>query len=99
LRRNRQVGDDLLWAGDAKGGLGILIAAGFEVSASEAGLYLWVTRHENCWQTVSALAELGIISVPGEFYGERGENFVRVSLTATDVDVERAVARLRNALG
>jgi len=76
-----------------------LIAAGFEVSASEAGLYLWVSRGENCWQTVSALAELGIISVPGEFYGEHGENFVRVSLTATDADVERAAARLQNALG
>jgi succinyldiaminopimelate transaminase len=71
-----------------------LTNAGFEVSASEAGLYLWVTKGQNCWSTVDELAELGILAVPGDFYGEAGANHVRFSITATDDDILRASKRL-----
>ncbi|MFF0741404.1 succinyldiaminopimelate transaminase [Streptomyces sp. NPDC004111] len=71
-----------------------LEAHGFRVEHSEASLYLWVTRDENCWRTVAHLAELGILVAPGDFYGEAGEQFVRVALTATDERVAAAVARL-----
>lgn len=71
-----------------------LTAAGFHVDHSEAGLYLWVTRDEDCWHTVAALAELGILAAPGEFYGARGTRHVRVALTATDERVDAACARL-----
>ena len=40
------------------------------------------------------LAGLGILVAPGDFYGEAGETFVRVALTATDERVAAAVARL-----
>ena len=68
--------------------------AGFDIDASTAGLYLWVSRRESCWQTVDALAELGILVAPGEFYGATGGNNVRVALTATDERVTAAAARL-----
>ena len=71
-----------------------LAKAGFEVSHSEAGLYLWTTRGENCWQTVEWLAERGILAAPGTFYGPAAEQHVRVALTATDERVAAAVARL-----
>ena len=71
-----------------------LEAHGFRIEHSEASLYLWVTRGENCWQTVAHLAELGVLVAPGDFYGEAGEQFVRVALTATDERVAAAVARL-----
>lgn len=71
-----------------------LTAAGFRVDYSEAGLYLWVTRDEECWQTVAGLAELGILVAPGDFYGARGARHVRVALTATDDQVDAACARL-----
>ena len=35
-----------------------LETAGFTVEHSEAGLYLWATRGEDCWATVDWLAEL-----------------------------------------
>jgi succinyldiaminopimelate transaminase len=69
-------------------------AAGFRVDASEAGLYLWVTRDEPCWETVSALAAVGILAAPGEFYGADGARHVRMALTATDERVDAAVERL-----
>jgi succinyldiaminopimelate transaminase len=71
-----------------------LVDAGFTVEHSEAGLYLWATRGENCWATVSWLAERGILVAPGEFYGPAGSLHVRVALTATDERVASAVERL-----
>ncbi|GIE99015.1 aminotransferase [Paractinoplanes rishiriensis] len=71
-----------------------LVKAGFEISHSEAGLYLWATRGEDCWQTVDWLAERGILAAPGAFYGPAAARQVRIALTATDERVAAAVARL-----
>ena len=68
--------------------------AGFRVDASEASLYLWVTRGEPCWETVARLADLGILVAPGDFYGNGGAEHVRVAFTATDERVAAAVRRL-----
>jgi succinyldiaminopimelate transaminase len=68
--------------------------AGFTIDHSEAGLYLWSTRDEDCWSTVDWFAQRGILVAPGAFYGPTGERHVRVALTATDERVEAAVARL-----
>lgn len=68
---------------------------GFELSDSEAGLYLWATLHEDCWATVERMAKLGILVAPGCLYGEAATNHVRFALTATDADIEQAAARLR----
>lgn len=71
-----------------------LEAAGFRIDHSQAGLYLWATRGEPCWETISALADLGILAAPGEIYGPGGEEYVRVALTASDERVAAAVERL-----
>ena len=68
--------------------------AGFEISHSQAGLYLWASRAEDCWTSVGWLAQRGILVAPGEFYGTAGANHVRVALTATDERVTAAVSRL-----
>ena len=72
---------------------------GFEVSDSEAGLYLWATLGKDCWDTVAQMADLGIVVVPGSFYGPFATDHVRFSLTASDSDISRAAARLQDALG
>ena len=74
-------------------------AYGFKVSDSEAGLYLWATLGKDCWDTVDEMAELGIVVVPGSFYGDYATDHVRFSLTASDSDISRAAARLQDALG
>jgi succinyldiaminopimelate transaminase len=68
--------------------------AGFTIHHSEAGLYLWATRDEDCWSTVDWLAERGILVAPGTFYGPAGARHVRFALTATDERIAAAVDRL-----
>ncbi|SNS52744.1 succinyldiaminopimelate aminotransferase apoenzyme [Geodermatophilus saharensis] len=69
-------------------------ATGARIDHSEAGLYLWVTRDEDCWTTVDWLAGLGIVPAPGSFYGPAGARHVRMALTAGDERIDAAVARL-----
>jgi succinyldiaminopimelate transaminase len=71
-----------------------LQSAGLTVDDSEGGLYLWATRGEPCRDTLAWLAEYGILVAPGEFYGPRGSQYVRVALTATDERIAAAVQRL-----
>ena len=74
-----------------------LTAAGFRIDHSEAGLYLWTSRDEPCWDTVRWFAERGIVVTPGDFYGPAGALHVRIALTGTDVEVAAAVERLGSA--
>lgn len=71
-----------------------LEGAGYRVDHSDAGLYLWATRDEDCFSTVAALAERGILVAPGSFYGAAGARHVRIALTATDERVQAAADRL-----
>ena len=71
-----------------------LKSAGLTIENSEAGLYLWATRGEPCRDTVTWLAQRGILVAPGEFYGPRGSHHVRIALTATDERISAAVQRL-----
>jgi succinyldiaminopimelate transaminase len=72
-----------------------LEAAGWVISHSEAGLYLWAAHPDlDCWAAVRRLAELGILVAPGEFYGPAGSRHVRAALTATDERIDAAVSRL-----
>ncbi|HSN06889.1 MAG TPA: succinyldiaminopimelate transaminase [Candidatus Angelobacter sp.] len=77
--------------------LSALLDAGFTVEHSEAGLYLWASRDEPCWDTATRLAGHGILVAPGEFYGAAGARHVRVALTATDERIATAVRRLARA--
>jgi len=74
-----------------------LLAAGFAVDHSEAGLYLWARSLDgaDCWVTLDRLAGLGIVAGAGEFYGPGSEHHVRFALTATDARIAAAAARLR----
>jgi succinyldiaminopimelate transaminase len=69
-------------------------SANFRIDHSEASLYLWATRDEDCWTTVEWLAKRGILVAPGTFYGAAGSRHVRIAFTATDDRVAAAAARL-----
>ncbi|WP_433533638.1 succinyldiaminopimelate transaminase [Micromonospora sp. CA-263727] len=69
--------------------------AGFTVEHSEAGLYLWLTRGEDCWDTVDWLARRGVLVAAGVFYGPAARQYVRAALTESDERVAAVAARLR----
>jgi succinyldiaminopimelate transaminase len=71
-----------------------LAAAGLRVDHSEAGLYLWATADEPCWQTVDRFARRGVLVAPGDFYGPGGSRHVRVALTASDERIAELDGRL-----
>jgi succinyldiaminopimelate transaminase len=74
---------------------GALESAGFTIDHSEGALFLWATRDgEPGRDTVDWLAERGILAAPGDFYGPRGHQHVRLALTATDERIAAAGARL-----
>ncbi|WP_277870454.1 MULTISPECIES: succinyldiaminopimelate transaminase [Cryobacterium] len=71
-----------------------LVAAGFRITRSEAGLYLWATEGRPAWESIGRLADRGILAGPGPFYGHGYPQHVRFSLTATDERIAAAAARL-----
>ena len=71
--------------------------AGFRIDESAGGLYLWATSGGDAWAAVDRLADLGILVVPGTFYGAGTSRHVRVALTATDAAIDSAVERLAAA--
>jgi succinyldiaminopimelate transaminase len=75
-----------------------LRAAGFAIDFSDAGLYLWATRGEDCWTSVEWLAKLGVLATPGIFYGENGSRHIRIAMTATDSQIAEAATRISNAV-
>jgi succinyldiaminopimelate transaminase len=72
-----------------------LEAAGWAVDHSAAGLYLWAAHPGyDCRGSVEALADIGILVAPGEFYGPAGARHIRMALTATDERIDAAADRL-----
>ncbi|WP_080795617.1 succinyldiaminopimelate transaminase [Corynebacterium pacaense] len=90
----QEAGQKLIYAHRRVKLMKALLGAGFRIDDSEAGLYLWVTRGQACRDTVDWFAERGILVAPGDFYGPRGVDHVRVALTETDERIDAAVARL-----
>ena len=73
-----------------------VLGAGMKIEHSQAGLYLWVTAGRPCLDTVSLLADVGILCAPGDFYGTAGANHVRMALTASDERIAAVGQRLAN---
>ena len=75
-----------------------LVKVGFKIEFSDAGLYIWCTRAEDCWDSISWLAELGILATPGIFYGEAGAKYNRIAMTATDAQIADAADRILKSI-
>lgn len=70
--------------------------AGFRISGSAGGLYLWATQGRNGRESIDWLAERGILGSPGDFYGPQGRDYVRLSMTASDERIQAAAKRLNS---
>ena len=69
---------------------------GYDAHMPQGGLYVWVKALSgDCWNDMAALADLGIVPSPGEFYG--APDSLRFSSTADDETIELACSALRHA--
>jgi succinyldiaminopimelate transaminase len=71
-----------------------LVKAGFEITHSVAGLFLWATRGVDSWAELDWFAEHGVLIAPGALYGPAGHEHVRLALTAPDERISVAAARI-----
>jgi succinyldiaminopimelate transaminase len=69
-------------------------AAGLRITGGDSGLYIWASADRPAMDTVAWLASHGVLVAPGHFYGPSGDHHVRIALTASDRDIDRAAARL-----
>lgn len=70
-----------------------LRAYGYCTNMPDGALYVWVkAKSGDCWKDMAALAEIGIIASPGEFYG--APEYLRFSATASDEAIADAAERL-----
>ncbi len=79
-----------------------LRAAGLDVPLPRATFYLWVpvpAGFDSASFADHLLEQAGVVVTPGLGYGERGRNYVRLSLTAPDARVKEAIERIRDRLG
>ncbi|HUY43768.1 MAG TPA: aminotransferase class I/II-fold pyridoxal phosphate-dependent enzyme [Acidimicrobiales bacterium] len=76
---------------------GALVDFGVESSMPQGTFYLWCQRLGlNGWELAEMIAKAsGLVVSPGELYGERGRDHVRVALVQPDERVELAAQRLR----
>ena len=80
---------DLMVAGLKKAGLG--------VEAPKATFYLWIEvpkGYTSTRTTAHLLEQAGIVTTPGNGFGDPGEGYFRISLTVPEERLEEAVLRL-----
>jgi LL-diaminopimelate aminotransferase len=77
-------------------------AMGMAVEAPQAGLYVWPHVPQGYTSESFAIALLdgaGVAVTPGTNFGPRGEEYVRISITAPDARLEEAIARMARTVG
>jgi LL-diaminopimelate aminotransferase len=92
LNRIYQRRRDLLVAGLRKIGL--------NVETPKATFYLWIEvpkGYTSTQTTLHLLEKTGIVTTPGNGFGEPGEGYFRISLTVPEERLEEAVLRLKKA--
>ncbi|MCS7299522.1 MAG: LL-diaminopimelate aminotransferase [Spirochaetia bacterium] len=78
--------------------ISMLRNAGFNVYSSNATFYLWIKNPKSLTSkevSMLFLKEAGIVVTPGNGFGEYGEGYFRISLTAPDERIDEAVERIK----
>lgn len=74
-----------------------LTRLGLRCIPPKASLYVWARAplgYTSAQFATMLLEEKSIVVTPGSGYGEHGEGYIRLSLTLSDADLERGLARL-----
>lgn len=70
---------------------------GYDVVASDAGLYLWVAVEDDEAITLRLL-EHGVVVAPGRAFGAGGEGYIRLALVPTLEECEESAEMIRKVL-
>jgi LL-diaminopimelate aminotransferase len=73
---------------------------GLKIEPPKATFYLWIEvppGYTSTQTTVHLLEQTGIVTTPGNGFGDPGEGYFRISLTVPEDRLEEAVARLSKA--
>jgi LL-diaminopimelate aminotransferase len=92
LRKTYQERRDVLVPGLQKLGL--------EVDLPPAAFYVWIAvppRYTSASFTAHLLEQAGIVTTPGNGFGEEGEGYIRMTLTTSKERLAEAVERIRKA--
>jgi LL-diaminopimelate aminotransferase len=76
-------------------------AMGLHTQTPHAGLYVWATIPQGYTSRDFAnwlFDKTGVFITPGTNFGDAGEGYVRISLTAADERIETALKRMKEAL-
>jgi len=79
-------------------------AMGMRTRIAQAGLYIWASIPDNFLYTTSRdfcswlFDKTGVFITPGTNFGNLGEGFVRISITAPDERIETAIQRMKAAM-
>jgi LL-diaminopimelate aminotransferase len=72
--------------------------AGLSVNIPKATFYVWCRvpqGYTSTQFTAHLLGEMGIVSTPGNGFGEKGEGYVRFALTVPEERIEEAIERIK----
>ena len=74
-------------------------ALGFEFVGGENSPYIWINCKRDAWEFFDLLLKTaGVVTTPGPGFGKCGEGFIRISAFNSYENVEKAMARIRDAL-
>jgi len=77
-----------------------MVALDFEFAGGENSPYIWVSCRSDAWKFFDMLLKkAGVVTTPGPGFGKCGEGFIRISAFNSYENVEKAMARIKKALG
>jgi LL-diaminopimelate aminotransferase len=75
-------------------------ALGYECVGGENSPYIWINGKTDSWQFFDLLLEkAGVVCTPGAGFGKCGEGFIRISAFNDYENVQRAMQKIKQALG
>jgi LL-diaminopimelate aminotransferase len=76
-----------------------MASLGFEFVGGENSPYIWINCKRDAWGFFDVLLKrAGVVTTPGPGFGRCGEGFIRISAFNSYEKVEKAMARIKDAL-
>ncbi len=73
---------------------------GFQFVGGENSPYIWIASDRDSWKFFDMLLnDAGVVCTPGAGFGKCGQGYIRLSAFNSNENVEKAMARIRLALG